>query len=161
MSDQSENLNQLETSIQKLKFISHRIKFSPRLLDNKPEAELLLSNYIDLEDKILESLQGLSISEIHNEKLKELDKLIDTFNEYSTDFQDTWNDDLWQFYEHLRIVKSKNYYSFLASTVSSATITIHPIHKNGQELPSEFSQVDRVRVQKDQFSNSCCKCVII
>lgn len=161
MSDQSEKLNQLEKSIKKLKFISHRIKFSPHLLDNKAEAELLLSNYIDLEDKILEFLQGLSISEIHNEKLKELDQLIDIFNEYSTDFQDAWNEDLWHFYEHLRIVRSKNYYSFLASTVSSATLTIHPIHKNSEDKPYEFSQVERVRIQKDQFTNSCCKCVII
>ena len=57
-----------------------------------------LSQYIYLEDSLLDGIQRLA----ETEQRQVLLDLIDTFNVYCADFQDTWDSEMWVVYDELR-----------------------------------------------------------
>lgn len=65
-----------------------------------------MTEYIDLEDKILKIMENLNhVPEISQEQME---TLTTTFSKYWTDFQDEWSDENWEVYNMYRQIKDKD-----------------------------------------------------
>ncbi len=74
--------------------------------NNKSKLNEFISEYINLEDKILDKIDSLHHSkEIDSEQME---NLTTTFNTYWGDYQNEWSDDYWEVYNTYRAVKDKN-----------------------------------------------------
>lgn len=73
--------------------------------NNREQLTEFMSEYIDLEDKILNLMQKLSQCPIENNQTME--ELTNTFNKYWSDYQDTWSDDYWEVYNMFRHIDDK------------------------------------------------------
>jgi hypothetical protein len=70
------------------------------------ELHEFMSEYINLEDKILEKFDVISnMKEVDS---KQMTELTEKFNEYWGDFQDTWDKESWDVYYTYRGIKDKN-----------------------------------------------------
>jgi len=102
--NEEENLEILEFYIDLLKEKVENFQKSPILQNQK--LNRFIAEYIDLEDKILNTFNNISITGPENEK--KMDELTDVFNVYWSKFQDTWEEDMWSIYNMYRNLNEKD-----------------------------------------------------
>jgi hypothetical protein len=164
MSDTNQTLNKLETSVKKMGKAVWKLKCNKFPSRNQEKAIKVLNKYVELEDFILNTLQDLSQLKTTEMKiLKDLDKYIDKFNEYGSDFQDTWDEDLWNLYEEIRKKKLKNNEELKdesSSTVSSCAVPQANTLQEVDELSRKY--IFSISTPRPELhTNSCCRCALI
>jgi hypothetical protein len=74
-----------------------------------------MSEYINLEDKILSLIEFLSEEPINPGQIQELSN---TFNQYWGEYQDTWNEEYWEVYNLFRQIGNKQIFNNLNKKLS-------------------------------------------
>ncbi|CAG9312045.1 unnamed protein product [Blepharisma stoltei] len=68
----------------------------------RAQLEVLLNQYIILEDSILLGLQSLAKTAEDPSVQQQITACAEKFNEYGSDYQDTWTEEFWSIYELIR-----------------------------------------------------------
>jgi hypothetical protein len=109
---------------------------------NKQQLNEFMSEYIDLEDKILNLMNKISQgSEVDAEQME---SLTNTFNKYWGDFQDEWSDDYWDVYNMYRHINDKD----LFNQINKKALTPN------DSLLDEEGVMGIVGMEKSSLSNS-------
>jgi hypothetical protein len=105
-------------------------------------------------------MEELSQSKFEMQRLNELNKYIDQFNEYGSEFQDTWPDEFWHIYEDLRQVKTPR--AKQLELLSTATSTNNMPTTISNEAEGSFSKyVVSLKISSPEPQNAaCCRCMI-
>lgn len=143
--NEEENLEILEFYIDLLKDKVENFKQNKVLQNQK--LNKFMAEYIDLEDKILNILKNISITDEKNEN--HIEELTDIFTIYWSNFQDEWEDDMWSVYNLYRNLNDKDSTNEFNKNnfISSNTPEI-----NTDEMTRSFSKDDS-RVIKNSFQN--------
>lgn len=178
MSSDSENLIQVKNSLLIMGKLVRKIRRFREKPDKNDEILLTLQKYVALEDFLLKTIQVLVECRTGLEVLKEIDECIDEFNEYGSDFQDTWEESLWKRYECIKRNQSKkkkdSVISFRRRKNSRSLVEIVEVpiinevsHMSNPEknstiesdiLPQKY--IKFVSQNPEVFNNTVCTCQI-
>jgi hypothetical protein len=144
--NEEENLEILEFYIDLLKEKVENFKKNKVLQNQK--LNKFMAEYIDLEDKILNILKNISITDPNNEN--KMEDLTDIFTIYWSNFQDEWEDDMWSVYYMYRNLNDKDGNSEVNKNNFASSNTPE---LNIEELTKSLSKEEST-VLKNSFMNN-------
>lgn len=171
------DIDDLEDRLIVLEGVVDQLKVSGTI---RAELEVLLNQYIALEDSIINGLHQLARKAEDLESQLQITQATSKFNELGSDYQDTWNDEYWGIYNMIRegyqtSAKKKTGQEIKSQVESVQEIALvlnrtkNKIHKDERgkkalEEVEELSKTFQVSVlvpQVQDFTNNKCKCVLL